>query len=315
MSQLVRSRMRAGRRGFSLVELLVSIGVISVLMGLLLPAVQTARESARRTQCRNNLHQIGIAIHSFHDQHGYLDTTCPLKAILPQMDNNPLWEEFEEADEKFRRDEFVSLSGLSSPPSYLCPSDSLLNSAKLQLSYAINARPAVGGDELQLWGKKRLFRDVSDGLSNTAGFAERLVLLPNLNQVSDVEGRKNPLRFPWATLRLFGSSELRELAAHCLSAEVRAVAPKASFHFANTLYVGNEPRYNHLLPPNSWPFTQNGTSIYEGVSEGPTSPSSQHEGGAHVLFLDGSVRFISNSIDMEVFWALGTINGGESVNP
>ncbi len=317
MRPSVRSPIRPIHWGFSLIELMVAVGIISVLMSLLLPAVQSAREAARRTQCRNNLHQIGIAIHSFYDQHGYLDTTKPLRVILPHMDNRPLWEELERKDEAFSNQEFVSLSNVSSPAAYTCPSDSLLNPGEMELSYAINAGPSVGGASLQLWGKKRHFREITDGLSNTAIFSERLVLLPNLGQVSEEQGRKNPLRYPWKTLTLFGPSELRELAAHSASAEVRAVAQQAWFYWGNTLYVGNEPRYNHLLPPNNWPFTQNGPSEArfreEGVSDGPSGPSSQHEGGAHVLFLDGSVSFISNSIDREVFWALGTINGGESV--
>ncbi len=317
MRQAVQSPIRPVRGGVSLIELMVSVGIISLLLSLLLPAVQSAREAARRTQCRNNLHQIGIALHSFYDLHGYLDTTKPLKVILPQMDDRPLWEEFERKDEAFRNQEFVSLSNVSSPAAYICPSDPLLNAGELELSYAINAGPSVGGAPFQIWDKKRHLREISDGLSNTAAFAERLVLLPNLGEVSADEGRKNPLRYPWATLRKFGPAEMRELTEHCLSAEVRAVAPRASLFFGHTLYVGSEPRYNHLLPPNNWPFTQNGVSegpfAPDGVSEGPFGPSSQHEGGAQVLFLDGSVSFISNSIDREVFWALGTINGGESV--
>ncbi len=299
-------KIRPTRLGFSLLELMVSVGIISVLMSLLLPAVQSARAAARRTQCRNNLHQIGIALHSFYDQHGYLDTTKPLRAILPQMGDSPLWEDFERADETVRNGGVVEVSDWTSPSEYLCPSDSLLNPSAMHLSYAINARPAVGGDELQFWDKKRRFRDISDGLSNTAAFAERLVWLPHLDEVSEAAGRKNPLRFPWKTLRVFGPAEQRELAAHCLSADVRAVAPRGTV-YGNTLYISNEPTYNHLVPPNNWPFTQNGNS------EGAYGPSSQHAGGAHVLFLDGSVSFISNSIDREVFWALGTINGGESV--
>ncbi len=297
------------RWGFSLIELMVSVGIISVLMSLLLPAVQSAREAARRTQCRNNLHQIGISLHSFHDQHGYIKTFATLRSILPQMGYRPLWDELERADETILSGDLVDLSAWRTPAPYTCPSDSLVSSRELPLSYAINSRPSAGGEPFHLWNEKRRLREISDGLSNTAVFSERLVVLADfrdLDTISEVEGRKSPLRYAWKTLKEFGPSETDELAEHCLSPEVRAVAPRGGI-LGDTIYLGNEPRYNHLLPPNNWPFTENGNS------EGPFGPSSQHEGGAHVLFLDGSVSFISNSIDREVFWALGTINGGESV--
>ena len=96
--------MRSKRQAFTLIELLVVLAIIGLLVSLLLPAVQAAREAARRVQCRNNLKQLGLALHNYHDSHGvfpinygvgpYNETNLGaswLPRILPQVDQGPLY--------------------------------------------------------------------------------------------------------------------------------------------------------------------------------------------------------------------------------
>jgi prepilin-type processing-associated H-X9-DG protein len=300
------------RPGVTLTELVVVFGVIAMLSALLLPAVQSARESARAAQCKNNLHQIGVAAHNFHDQHGYLATHRLIEFMLPQLDQKPTWDAIQA-----HQQHVVAGLGPPVPPMpdqlpavYICPDDPHNRGKALGggVNYALNEGSTLGGNDgvraVSSDARRRL-SEIRDGLSQTALMSERN-LLANWMPVSDAEARQAPLRFTWMTLDVFSGGEEAELAAHCLSEEVRSQAQVLGNPLNGTYW--NTPHYNHLIPPNNWPFFN---SSY--WTNNPSPPISNHPCGVHVLFADGSVRFISSSVDLKVWWALGTIRGGETV--
>ena len=302
------------RAGFTVTELLVSIGIIGLLAALLLPAVQSAREAARRAQCTNNLHQIGIAVANFHSKTQHLPASiCPLRELLPELDSKSIQEIINSR----------STDAFESPSVLRCPTDPYAIPGLHKISYFLNAGSAIfpwNGVYQPNSNLSRRFDELTDGLSFTAIFAERLCRVgkPGINPSIDF-ARQMPLRYAWAT-PVSGDPELglafppgqeRLMADWCRNADNRSAAgfaPNGMFG-SDSLEIENA-YYNHLLPPNNWSF-ENGINY---IVLGPYPTTSLHSGGANVLMADGSVRFVSNAIDLNVWWAVGSIAKGESVS-
>lgn len=365
------------RKAFTLVELLVVIAIIGVLVGLLLPAVQAAREAARRLQCANNVKQLTLAIHNYESMAKAfpLTTTGPsstspplgngfyswLAMILPQVEQQPLFDamrfDLPMADPKqFMRDTDYNRVTISSNhpnavlaataiSAYLCPSDSVVNTAAMGTgraspgSYAGNvgwirgsrgidgslppltrhngAMPIINPAVPDPWQVARLgFRDFTDGTSNTAVIAERLI--NNAEPIAGPFGSYMPPGLKESVLSFCaggGSSNfsLPRWVSYCDSVtepDPTYSLPHGRAWVSGWTLAGN--LYMHVMPING-----RNCHLYGGQDDGTNlvTASSNHHGGATVAYADGHVDFISEQVDMRVWWAIGSRNGGEVVPP
>jgi len=380
-------RSRVKRSGFTLIELLVVIAIIGVLIALLLPAVQQAREAARRTQCNNKLKQIGVAMHNYNDTFGCFPTAgsywrcndtdgigggfSALGFLLPFMERSDLWNLLNTSMNGHA-------NGCTAPAKndtvgrrklafYLCPSDGAINPASTgsgiqdwaDSSYAANngwPRQATGvngergGHTTTDWpegngfigihpsymnqslneafwltqGAHRPFgwtvkaKSFVDGLSKTAAFSERLIN-PGLTAADE---RRNIYRFGDGVTPL----TLPAFVQQCKSTGIvlpgggAAVNPSGALGgswLSQFAECGNI--YQHAMPPNSRNCRYSPNTALQTVytyigSNLAISAGSNHPGGVNVLFGDGSVTFLNNSIDTGVWWAIGTRAGGETVS-
>jgi prepilin-type processing-associated H-X9-DG protein len=317
-----------------LVELLVVIAIIGLLVALLLPAVQMARESARRTSCGNNLHQIGIAALHFHDAKG----SFPVGAESREYKGHPahpwtfyrwsalahLMPYMEEANLHGQLDLDLPLYGVNfevTPPNaqavstvvpfLLCPSDhgQQVNKGFGPTNYAACTGTGIGGgtpvetDGVFYVNSQTKLSQIPDGASHTVLFAETLL--------GNVKGtplaRDVSVDYKFALLAPV-------TATGCEGSAQWNVADPRGFSWANGEY--RCALYNHAYLPNQQTFDcvgvpLGGSSQWRYTPFGWRAARSRHLGGVNVLLADGSVQFISGSIDLKPWQAMATRNGGE----
>ncbi len=305
------------RRALTLLELIVVLSIIAVLLALLFPAIQYARESARRATCVSNLKQIMTALQCYEGTNRCFPPSPSWgsygvhSAILPYIEMQPVYDLI---DPNVMVDQAGPEIRGQRIEIYICPSDGSSGTFPhaAPTNYAGN-----GGSGVQIFGYNGLFRpiespwkkyesgpvraaEVSDGLSNTAAFAEILV----------GDNSQHRLRTNWKThTPLTAPSELEDFANACRSGAYVPGFPNGNYTRRGRVWAdGNLSRtlYNHILPPNCPSCTNAGD-----VQHGAYTAASAHSRGVQVAYADGHVVFVSEFIDVAVWRSAGSRNGNE----
>ncbi len=314
------------RRGFTLIELLVVIAIIAILIGLLLPAVQKVREAAARLQCQNNLKQIGLALHNYHDPNNGLPANIRPDAVstvrvrwvtylLPYLEQDNLFRQInlnvnwhQPANTPFTGQRLKVLECPSAPNGQVIDgapdtgwTDIVANGDYASI-YGVDPRlvslglvdAISGGSENGLLSRRQKIRfaDITDGLSNTLHVTEsagRPYLYRNGRRISTATPASRINGGGWCR----PASDIAMLIGSSTDGTIFPGACGINCTNGELLTTYPDPFYGTLGTSQIYAF---------------------HSGGANALFADGSVRFLRQSTNIRLLAAQVTRNGGEVIN-
>ena len=337
------------RRGFTLIELLVSIGIIAVLTALILPAVQNAREAARRVECKNRIKQLALAMHSYHDTYqvappgmltasgGYtvLETRSlsPQVRVMPYMELTAVYETFRvDGSPGFGMND---LMGFRPVPDFRCPSDpdpfvtpgggrpypgcnyafcmgnyvGLTHYDSDHRSAVLETAPQNG---LTALTKTVRFGDATDGLSNVVAVSEQVIAasLPDNPDAVSVEAM-------YADAQYTMPPEMADAPTPELAVQWGTICdtyPKVGRHVGRQYHRGlqGQTLFNTVLPPNSRHSncTNQCLTDCEPHGAGMFAARSRHAGLVQAAMGDGRVVTVNEGIDHRTWMNLGSIADG-----
>lgn len=307
--------------GFTLIEVVVVVGLIGVLTMLLLAAVQPVREAARRTHCANNLRQIGLALRAYESEHscfprGMNGVDCsPHAALLPHLEQGPLFHGINfgagAGTGTTARDPANSTALWTRVSTFLCPSDLQVTGTPGRTNYAGNGGVASfwrGCNGLFIEGPAReqpclRLAAIADGTSNTAAASEWVI-----GCFKEKEPRGSVFQAP-------RFAEARAFEAFVASCDTRSYERSSFLWNKSACWLAggfSDTLMDHNARINGKSCTNGGST-----NAGIWTAGSRHSGdgdGANTLFVDGHVVFVQDTTSLGIWRAMGTRNGGELAN-
>jgi len=327
---------RNAHRGFTLIELLVVIAIIAILIALLLPAVQQAREAAHRTQCKNQMKQLGLALHNYHDTNNTfpIGTRAPVSApnwriaVLPYLEETALYNQLDINSQatvggfSSRREDNGTYGYGTGPnalladkqvPGWNCPSSRLNTKASGQSPTYNNAEKGQTHDYVGIAGASPQPGGAAGACSAVTGYGgiicENGMLYPNfVTRMRDVTDGTSLTMIVGEQSGVVGNQDIRASYHGGWAGFTTAGRPSAmtgSPWGAGVTTV----RY----PINADLTICNGTSGCNTTYDLNTTLSSFHPGGTHGLLCDGSVRFLSQNMDMGILLMLSARSDGQVI--